>query len=89
MRLDKYLKVARIIKRRTISKDLASLGRVQINGRVAKPSTEVTVGDVLLMHLKDRNLSVRVNAIKEYCKSDDADSMFVVLSEEFFNENKE
>jgi len=89
MRLDKYLKVARIIKRRTISKDLASLGRVQINGRVAKPSTEVTAGDILTMHLKDRNLTVKVNEVKEYCKSDDANSMFIVISEEFFNENKE
>ena len=47
MRLDKYLKVSRIIKRRTVASEAASLGRIQINGKVAKPSSEVKEGDML------------------------------------------
>ena len=56
MRLDKYLKVARVIKRRTIAKDILDLGFVKINGRNAKPSTEVKIGDVLELTLGERIL---------------------------------
>ena len=53
MRLDKYLKVSRIIKRRTVANEAAGLGRVQINGKVAKASSEVKEGDVLTLTLDD------------------------------------
>ena len=56
MRLDKYLKVSRIIKRRTIAKQLASEGRVVIDGKVAKPSTEVFAGDILEINIEHKRI---------------------------------
>ncbi len=81
MRLDKYLQVARIIKRRTLSKDLVLLGRVSINGKQAKPSTEVQAKDVLDIDLRDVFLRVRVEAIKEHVRKEEADQLFTILEE--------
>ena len=81
MRLDKYLQVARIIKRRTLSKDLVLLGRVSINGKQAKPSTEVQAKDVLDIDLRDVFLRVRVEAIKEHVRKEEADLLFTILEE--------
>ena len=58
MRLDKYLKVSRIIKRRTVASEAASLGRIQINGKVAKPSSEVKEGDMLDILMGGKHLSL-------------------------------
>ncbi len=80
MRLDKYLKVSRLIKRRTIANEAAGAGRVQINGRVAKPSSEVKEGDVLDLLLGGRHLLVRVVRVQEVVKKDDAAAMYAVLS---------
>lgn len=60
MRLDKYLKVSRIIKRRTIAKDLADDNRVFVNGKLAKPSTEVAVGNVIEIRFEHRHIKVEV-----------------------------
>lgn len=60
MRLDKFLKVSRIIKRRTIAKQLASEERVKINGKVAKPSTEVFVGDVLEINFEHKQIRCEI-----------------------------
>ena len=68
MRLDKYLKVSRLIKRRTIAKEITDNGRVEVNGKIAKPSEEVKIGDIITLHLNNRTLEVKVLQIKD-CKS--------------------
>lgn len=80
MRLDKYLKVSRIIKRRTVANEAAGAGRVQVNGRAAKPSAEVKEGDVLDLLLGGRHLVVRVERVSESARKDDAPAMYTVLS---------
>jgi len=65
MRLDKFLKVSRIIKRRTVAKDFAANERVMVNGRVAKPSTEVKIGDRLTLQIGSHTTVFEVLDIKE------------------------
>lgn len=79
MRLDKYLKVSRIIKRRTVANDAAGAGRVSVNGKVAKPSTDVKEGDTLDLLLGGRHLLVRVESLKESVHKEDAAGMYTVL----------
>ena len=76
MRLDKYLKVSRLIKRRTVANDACDAGRVIINGKVAKASTEVKVGDEIEIQFGNRNVKVKVTDVKETVKKDDASDMF-------------
>lgn len=76
MRLDKYLKVSRLIKRRTVANDACDAGRVIINGKVAKASTEVKVGDEIEIQFGNRNVKVKVTDVKETVKKDDASEMF-------------
>ena len=86
MRIDKFLKVSRIIKRRTISKELVSLDRAKINGRVAKPSTQVKVGDILEIQLRDLILTVKVESVPERVRSNEALNMYTILKEEYKDE---
>lgn len=79
MRLDKFLKVSRIIKRRTVANEAASLGRIQINGKVAKPASEVNPGDTLDILMGGKHMLVRVNDVKETVRKDDADGLYTVL----------
>ena len=81
MRLDKYLKVARILKRRTISKELAENSRVLVNGKVAKPAKEVNIGDVIEIVYGNRVLKVKVKDIKDVVKKNDATVLYEVLDE--------
>ena len=81
MRLDKYLKVSRVIKRRTIAKDILDLGFVKINNRNAKPSTEVKVGDILELTLGERVLKIEVKAINAYAKKETSSEMFEILED--------
>lgn len=81
MRLDKYLKVSRIIKRRTVAAEACDLGRVSINGKVAKPSSEVKVGDKLDLLMSGKHHYFKVLAIQEYTKKDDAALMYEILPE--------
>ncbi|MCF7933152.1 MAG: RNA-binding S4 domain-containing protein [Acholeplasmataceae bacterium] len=64
MRLDKYLKLARLIKRRTLAKEAAAKDRIDINGKTAKPSSDVKVGDVLTLSLGFRITSVKVTSLE-------------------------
>lgn len=82
MRLDKYLKVARVIKRRTIAKDILDLGFVKINGRNAKPSTEVKVGDIVVLTLGERILKIEVKSITPYAKKQESSEMFEILEDQ-------
>ena len=82
MRLDKYLKVSRIIKRRTVANEAAGLGRVQINGKVAKASSEVKEGDVLTLLMGGKHMRVRVLSVQEHAAKADASSMYEGRPEE-------
>lgn len=79
MRLDKYLKVSRLIKRRTVASDACSAARVSVNGKVAKPAHDVKVGDILEISLGNAPLKVEVIRIAEHSQKADADSMYRVI----------
>ena len=81
MRIDKYLKVARILKRRTISKELAAHQRIEINGRIVKPSHEVRSGDEVAVTFGNRQLKIRVLSTEEVKKKKDAADLYEVISE--------
>ena len=83
MRLDKYLKVSRVIKRRSVAKEIADKGRISINGKIAKSSTDVSVGDELVINFGNKTLTIRVNELKETTKKDEAEGMNEVVSEEY------
>ena len=79
MRLDKYLKVSRIIKRRTVANEACDAGRVMINGRVAKASTDVKVGDVLEIMFGTKPVKVEVLSVQETVKKEAAADMYKPL----------
>lgn len=79
MRLDKFLKNSRIIKRRTVAKDACEQGRVEVNGKVAKPGLELRIGDVIQVTFGSNTLRVKVIAMPETVRKDDAQDMYEVL----------
>ncbi|HZK44260.1 MAG TPA: RNA-binding S4 domain-containing protein [Syntrophomonadaceae bacterium] len=79
MRLDKYLKVSRIIKRRTTARDFAANERVLVNGRVAKPSTPVDIGDVITVKLGERTNSYEVLELREHIKATEAKNLYRII----------
>ena len=79
MRLDKYLKVARIIKRRTVANDACDTEHVEVNGRRAKASYDVKVGDVISVTFGERTLKLRVLAVKEAVAKSDASSLYEIV----------
>lgn len=79
MRLDKYLKVSRIIKRRTIANEVCDAGRVTINGKTAKASTEVKICDIIEMRFGEKVTKFEVLSINEYAKKGEAHEMFRIL----------
>lgn len=82
MRIDKYLKTARILKRREAAKELALQGRIQVNGRVAKPSTDIEVGDVIRLEFGYRILEVKVLDIQKQVSKQNASLLFEIVKEE-------
>ena len=82
MRLDKYLKVSRLIKRRTVAKEFAENERVTVNGRVAKPSTNVNVGDILTIQMGGRQITIKILELKDNVKAGDAQSLYRIVNEE-------
>lgn len=80
MRLDKFLKVTRLIKRRTVAKEFAENERVLINGRVAKPSAEVRPGDMITLRLGEKQLVVEVLEVKDSARASDARNLYRVIS---------
>ena len=79
MRLDKYLKVSRIIKRRTVANEACDAGRVMVNDKVAKAGTEVKVGDVIEIAFGNKSVKVRVTSVQETIRKEDAKEMFEYL----------
>jgi ribosomal 50S subunit-recycling heat shock protein len=82
MRLDKFLKVSRLIKRRTVAKDVSDQGRVLLNGKEAKPGSVVKPGDELEVQFGQRIVTVRIERLSESAKKEDAEGMYTVLKEE-------
>lgn len=76
MRLDKFLKISRLIKRRTVANEACDNARVTVNGRPAKASYEVKIGDILELRFGQRTLKVEVTAINEYAQKADAGAMY-------------
>ncbi len=76
MRLDKYLKVSRIIKRRTVAKEACEKGLVQINDKVAKSSSEVKVGDILSLTFGEKTVKYRITDIKEHVLKNEAKELY-------------
>ena len=79
MRLDKFLKVSRIVKRRTVANEMASAGRIEVNGKRGKPATELKVGDVLDIGYGQRLIRVRVLALKDHVRKEEAESLYEIL----------
>ena len=80
MRLDKYLKNSRIIKRRTVAKEACEQGRVEVNGRVAKPGLELKTGDEICVTFGSNVLKVRVLSMHENVRKEDAGSLYEVIN---------
>lgn len=79
MRLDKYLKVSRLIKRRTIANEACDAGRIMVNGKVAKASLGVKVGDVIEIQLGTRSVKAEILDVQETVRKDDAKELFRYL----------
>ena len=82
MRLDKYLKVSRLIKRRTIANEACDAGRVLVNGKIARASYDVKVGDVLELQLGARSVQAKVTAVTEVVRKEDAGLMYEIVAEQ-------
>lgn len=80
MRLDKYLKVSRLIKRRTVANEACENGKIALNGRVAKPAADVKEGDIIELTLGDKVIKVRVLRISEHVAKSDAVDMYEVIN---------
>ena len=81
MRLDKFLKVSRIIKRRSIAKEVADNDRITINGKTAKSSTKVDIDDIITISFGNKILSVKVLELLDSTKKEDAQNMFTIIEE--------
>jgi ribosomal 50S subunit-recycling heat shock protein len=79
MRIDKFLKVSRIIKRRTVANDACDASHVNVNGKAVKASYDVKVGDVIEITFGQKTLKVRVLDVKEYTKKEEAASLYEVI----------
>ncbi|MFI3326196.1 MAG: RNA-binding S4 domain-containing protein [Clostridia bacterium] len=82
MRLDKYLKVSRIIKRRTVANEACDAGKVIVNGKITRASYDVKEGDVLDLQLGVRSIKVKVTTVLEFVRKENAGEMYEVISEE-------
>lgn len=76
MRLDKFIKVSRLIKRRTVAKSACDAGRVSVNDRPAKAGTEIKIGDIITIGFGDKQIKVKVTKISETVKKDEAVEMY-------------
>ena len=79
MRLDKYLKVSRLIKRRTVANEACDSGRVTVNDKVAKASTDVNVGDVIGIKFGEKTVTVKVLSLNETIHKEDAKDMYELM----------
>lgn len=83
MRLDKFLKVSRLVKRRTVANELAAAGRVTINGKVAKAGSRVQVGDVLEIRFGEEYTRVEVLHLQDHVRKEEAASLYKILHKDY------
>lgn len=76
MRLDKYLKVSRLIKRRTVANEACDAGKITVNGKIARASYDVKIGDIIEITLGSRSVKVKVCEVKEVVRKEDAVTMY-------------
>lgn len=88
MRIDKFLKVSRLIKRRTVAKDASEAGRVWINGREAKASSNVKPGDEVAIQFGQKRVIIRVEQLLDTTKKEAAGEMYTLIREERYQENE-
>ena len=81
MRIDKFLKVARILKRRTVANDACSGGRVSVNGKDVKPSYKLKVNDIVELRFSSTVIKFKVKELREFAKKEDAESMYEFIGE--------
>ena len=81
MRLDKFLKVSRLIKRRTVAKEVAEAERILVNGKLAKPSKEIKIDDIITIEFGTKTVNIKVLSIDEKTKKDLSSSMYELVSE--------
>ncbi len=79
MRIDKYLKISRIIKRRTIAQEACDSGRVMVNDKLAKPGTDIKVGDIIEIRFGTQTTKYEVLEIKEHVKKEETDNLYRIL----------
>ncbi len=82
MRIDKFLKVSRLLKRRTVAVEAVKGGRIKINGKSVKPAHNVAVGDIIELGFNTGAISVRVLAIKETVRKEEAETLYEILQED-------
>ena len=82
MRIDKYLKVSRILKRRSLSKEACDGERVYVNGKQVKPSFKLSVGDIIEVAFGSGNLKIRVLALKEQVRKDEVETLYEIIGEQ-------
>ncbi|AFQ42169.1 RNA-binding S4 domain-containing protein [Desulfosporosinus meridiei] len=82
MRIDKYLKVSRLIKRRTVAKDVCVGEKISINGRLAKPSAEVKIGDRIVLEFANRVIEVQVLSTPNSVKANEAQTLYELIRDE-------
>lgn len=87
MRLDKFLKVSRLIKRRTLAKEVADQGRISINGIPAKASSNVKIGDELAVRFGQKLITVQIEDLKETTKKEESASLYRIVKEEKLGES--
>ncbi len=81
MRIDKYLKVSRLIKRRSVAHDAAESDRILLNGKLAKPGAQVKAGDIICIRFGSSEVTVRVLSTPEHVTKDEADGLYEVIAE--------
>lgn len=79
MRLDKFLKVSRILKRRTVAADACDMGKVSVNGRPAKPGHKLKIGDEVLIEFVGSGLKFRVTGLNEKAKKEEASALYEII----------
>lgn len=79
MRIDKFLKVSRVIKRRTVAQEACDGGRIEVNGRIAKPSKDVNVGDVVSVTFGNRTMQFEILSVDEHQTKQSAENMYRII----------
>ena len=81
MRIDKFLKVSRILKRRTVAKDASACGRVKVNDREVKPSYQVKVGDIVEVLFASQPVKFKIEQIKETVRKEEVENLYTILND--------